>query len=116
MYSLMGRMHAALCGTGREAAAGRDPAATLSGADQDLVIRLAIAHARQGQHDARAGLRARFGQAMRGQAGEPAFLMATLTPRAAPSERPLEPQARLAEAAEHLTQVRAYLDGELTPP
>ena len=94
----------------------RDPAAPLSGADQELVIRLAIAHARQGEHDALADLRARFGAAMRGQAAEPAFLMATAAPGVAGSERPAERQVLLAEAAEHLARVRAYLASELTSP
>ena len=94
----------------------RDPAAPLSGADQELVIRLAIAHARREEHGALADLRARFGPAMRGQAAEPAFLMATAAPGMAGSERPAERQVLLAEAAEHLARVRAYLASELTSP
>jgi hypothetical protein len=94
----------------------RDPAAPLSGADQELVIRLAIAHARREEHGALADLRARFGPAMRGQAAEAAFLMATAAPGMAGSERPAERQVLLAGAAEHLARVRAYLASELTSP
>jgi hypothetical protein len=81
-----------------------DPGAPLTEADQDLVIRLALAYARQGQAQALRELRARFAEAMHGQAGEPAFLMATLTPG-----RPGQPEAALAAAAEHLDRVRTYL-------
>ncbi|MCC2666022.1 MAG: hypothetical protein K0S35_3944, partial [Geminicoccaceae bacterium] len=88
----------------------------LSGADQELVIRLAIAHARREEHGALADLRARFGPAMRGQAAEPAFLMATAAAGMAGGERPAERQALLAEAAEHLAQLRAYLASELSSP
>ncbi len=87
------------------------PGAALTEADQDLVIKLAVAHARQGQAQALAGLRARFGEAMHGQAGEPAFLMATLTPGP-----PAPTEAALAAAGEHLDRVRAYLDTSRPDP
>ena len=69
------------------------------------MIRLALAYARQAQAGALERVRARFAPAMRGQAGEAAFLMATLT-----SGRPLEPEAVLAVAAEHLARRRDYLN------
>jgi hypothetical protein len=56
-------------------------------------------------------LRARFGAAISGQAGEPAFLMATMTPG-----RPAAPAAVLAVATEHLGRVRDYLAAEPAAP
>ena len=87
-----------------------DPEGPLVEAEQDLVIKLAVAHARQGDAGALEQLRARFGEAMRGQAGEPAFLMATLPPGPA-GELP----AALALADQHLDRVRAYLDASRPP-
>ena len=87
------------------------PAAALSETDQDLVLRLAIAYGQQADGAALDRLRARFGAAMRAQPGEPAFLMATMTPG-----RPLAPEAILAVAAEHLGRVRAYLAAEPAAP
>jgi hypothetical protein len=87
------------------------PDAGLSAADQDAVLRLAIAYGQQADGAALARLRARFGAAMSGQPGEPAFLMATMT--AAPR---LVPEALLALAAEHLDRVRAYLAAEPAAP
>ena len=82
-----------------------DPEGPLVEAEQDLVIKLAVAHARQGDAGALEQLRARFGEAMRGQAGEPAFLMATLPPGPAGGL-----PAALALADQHLDRVRASLD------
>jgi hypothetical protein len=79
----------------------------LSAEDQELVIRLALAYARQAEPGALERLRARFAGAISGMAGEAAFLMATLTPGL-----PVEPEAVLALAAEHLARTRAYLDAE----
>ena len=90
-----------------------DPAAPLSDEDQDLLIRLALARARQGARADLAGLRARFGEAMRGQEREAAFLMATVAPLEARPGAP-EPQATLAAAAEQLARARGYLEAE--PP
>ena len=70
-----------------------------------LVLRLAVAHAQAADGGALARLRARFGPALRGEAGEPAFLMATMTPG-----RAVAPEAALAVAAEHRAQVQSYLD------
>jgi len=88
-----------------------DPDAALSGADQDLVLRLAIAYGQQADGAALERLRARFGAAMRDQPGAPAFLMATMTPG-----RPLAPEAILAVAAEHLDRVGTYLAAEPAVP
>ena len=82
-----------------------DSKAPLPEEDQELVIRLALAYARQAQPGALERLRARFAHAMRGQADEAAFLIATLT-----SGRPVEPEAVLAVAAEHLARTRDYLN------
>jgi hypothetical protein len=84
--------------------APRAEAAALSEAEQDLVIRLAVAYDQQADRAALVRLRARFGAGMSGQPGEPAFLMATMAPG-----RPVEPEAVLAVAAEHLGRVRDYL-------
>lgn len=96
-----------------EALLGRreGPDAALSDADQDLVLRLAIAYGQQADGAALERLRARFGTALSGQPGERAFLMATMTPG-----RPLAPEAILAVAAEHLDRVRAYLAAEPAAP
>jgi hypothetical protein len=85
--------------------AGTGANGPLAEADQNLVTRLAIAYAHQGQAQALDGLRQRFGEAMRGQPGEPAFLIATLAPARAAA---LEPA--LAAADQRLTRARAYLD------
>jgi hypothetical protein len=77
----------------------------LAEAEQDLVIKLALAYARQGQARPLAELRVRFGKAMRGQAGEPAFLMATLTSGQAPGR-----EAALAITEQHVERARAYLE------
>jgi hypothetical protein len=85
--------------------------AALSGADQDLVLRLAIAYGQQADGAALERLRARFGAAMRDQPAEPAFLMATMTPG-----QPRAPDAILAVAAEHLDRMRTYLAAEPAAP
>ena len=82
-----------------------DPDGPLGDAEQELVIKLAVAYARQGDTRALEQLRARFGEAMRGRTGEPAFLMATLPPGPAG-----DLQDALALADQHLDRVRAYLD------
>jgi hypothetical protein len=84
-----------------------DPNARLSEDDQELVIRLALAYAQQTKPDALERLRMRFAGTMDDEAGEAAFLMATLVPG-----RPVEPEAVLAVAAEHLARTRDYLDAE----
>jgi hypothetical protein len=80
------------------------PRGSLAEAEQELVVRLAVAYAQQGEVQALEGLRRRFGEAMRGQASEPAFLMATLPSARAPGLAPA-----LAAADEELGRVRAYL-------
>ena len=87
-----------------------EPAAKLSAEDQELAIRLALAYAGQAEPGALERLRARFAGAIAGQAGEAAFLMATLTPG-----RPVEPDAVLAVAAEHIARTRDYLDAKPAP-
>ena len=81
------------------------PDGPLAEADRDLVLRLAVAYARQGQVRALEGLRQRFGEAMHGEANEPAFLMATL-----PSTRASGLEPALTAADEHLARVRAFLN------
>ena len=88
-----------------------DPDGPLAEAGQDLVIKLAVAYARRGDAGALERLRARYGLAMRGQAGEAAFLMATLPPA-----RVAGPDAALALAADRLDRVRAYLEAIRTAP
>ena len=88
-----------------------DPGGPLVEAEQDLVIELAVAQARQRDAGALDQLRARFDLAMHGQPGEPAFLMATLPPGPA-GELP----AALALADQHLDRVRAYLDAIRSAP
>jgi hypothetical protein len=87
------------------------PAAALSERDQDLVLRLAVAHRQLGNEAALARVRVRFGAAMSGQAAEPAFLMATMTPG-----RPVAPEAVLAVASQHLGRVRDYLAAPIGTP
>ncbi len=84
------------------------PDGPLAEADRDLVIRLVVAYARQGQVRALEGLRRRFGAAMHGQTSEPAFLMATLPAARAGGLEELDPA--LAAADEQLGRVRAYLE------
>ena len=48
---------------------------------------------------------------MSGLAGEPAFLMATMTPG-----RPVAPEAVIAVAAEHLRRIDDYLAAEPAAP
>jgi hypothetical protein len=88
-----------------------DPATALAAEDQALVLRLAVARAQAADSGALARLRARFGAALRGAAGEPAFLMATMTPG-----RAVAPEAALAVAAEHSAQVQSYLDAAPATP
>ena len=88
-----------------------DVAAALSAEDQELVLRLAVAYAQQTTTTRLGRLRARFGPAMRGEAGEPAFLMATMAPG-----RAATPEGALAVAAEHLARVQSYLDAAPAEP
>jgi hypothetical protein len=84
--------------------AGAGPRGPLAEPEQELVIRLAVAYAHQGEARALEELRRRLGEAMHGQASEPAFLMATLPSLRAPGLVPA-----LAAADEELGRVRAYL-------
>jgi hypothetical protein len=77
--------------------------APLTKAEQELVIKLAVAHVQRGEVQQLARLRARFGPKMQGEAGEAAFLMATLT-----SKPTAEPDALLTDAADHLARIRAF--------
>ncbi len=81
------------------------PQAPLSEEEQDLVLKLALAYGQSSRADALEELRARFGPAMRGAAGEPAFLVATMT-----AGRPLGSKAVLAVAGAQLGRVRRYLE------
>jgi hypothetical protein len=84
----------------------RDPR-SLTGDEQVMVLELALAHGRLGDTAALAQLRTRFAAALRGGAIEPAFLMATSAPAAAPDS-----EAVLAVAEQHLRRVRGYLEAE----
>ena len=83
----------------------------MSAEDQELVLRLAVAYAQQTDDHALGRLRARFGPALRGEAAEPAFLMATMAPG-----RAATPEGVLAVAAEHLARVQSYLDAAPAAP
>jgi uncharacterized Zn finger protein len=84
-----------------------DAQSPLSDEEQVMVLKLALAHGRLGESAAVAQVQERFAAALRGQAIEPAFLMATTAPTTA-----AEPEAVLATAEQHLRRVRAYLDAE----
>jgi hypothetical protein len=86
-------------------------AGSLSSEEQDLVLRLAVAYARQSAGGALARLRSRFGPAMRAAPGEPAFLMATVARGQA-----VAPEAVLAVAAERRARVQNYLGAAPTAP
>jgi hypothetical protein len=85
--------------------ARRAPGSPLTDEEQVMVLELAVAHGHLGESAARAQLRARFGEALRGQPLEKAFLMATAAPDPA-----VAPEAILAAAEQQLQRVRGYLE------
>lgn len=82
-----------------------EPGTPLAEDEQDLVLKLALAHGQLGQTDALRRLRARFGAAMQGQAAEAAFHVATMD-----GQRAREPAAVLASASRGIGAVRSLLD------
>jgi hypothetical protein len=72
--------------------------------EQELAVRLAVAHAQLGAGRALADLRSRFTPAMDGTAMGPAFLLAS-----APRE-PAAPNALLSTAERQIETIRAFLD------
>lgn len=76
----------------------------LSGGEEELVLRLALANAKLGRAAALVGLRERFGAAMRGRKSEPAFILATS--KESPSARP---EAALVAIGARLDELRSWL-------
>ena len=77
---------------------------TLAPEEQTLVIRLALAHAQLDETSGLEEIRRRYGPAMRGQPGEPAFLMATST-----AGDPATPDAVLAAASRQIQGIHKFL-------